>query len=173
MTDNTEVTRETRYLRLDYPKNYTFRHGGPTPKSPQVIPVGQMQNLDLKRLQGRGVAISPCEENGDLIPQEGDKFGDDPDNMKTIVEIAEELSPLVEAEAVEPAQVVSKRPQRRQELMGEIVNAIDQLPTSTDELWTADGRPQVKALESVLDYDISAGERDKAFENYRKRYGDK
>ena len=46
----------------------------------------------------------------------------------------------------------------------EIAAAIDRLDPDDRALWTKDDRPQVAALEAALGYDITAAERDAAWE---------
>lgn len=52
--------------------------------------------------------------------------------------------------------------------MQEIIEAISLLEEDNPDHWTADRRPQVKALEHVLGKDITAEQRDQAFEAYNQ-----
>lgn len=50
--------------------------------------------------------------------------------------------------------------------LAEIVLAIDVLDSDNKDLWTGEGKPQVKAIENELGFDITADERDAAWEAF-------
>lgn len=74
---------------------------------------------------------------------------------------------LVACEAVEAAKVAkaktNAKPADAEALTAAIVDAIGQLDKDKAENWTKGGVPQVGAIEAVLGYEISAGERDAAW----------
>ncbi len=50
----------------------------------------------------------------------------------------------------------------------EIVSAIGTLPIDDGDLWTKGGKPQIAALADVLQKQITAGDRDKAWQRYQE-----
>ena len=50
-----------------------------------------------------------------------------------------------------------------------ILDAIDALIPTSETAWTKDGKPQVVALERALGYDISAADRDAAWDKHQDR----
>jgi len=74
--------------------------------------------------------------------------------------------PLTEKEAamlgsnVKPAE--ANADQNRLEA---IAAAIEQLDKNNPDLWTNDHKPQVKAIEEITGFDITAGQRDEAWES--------
>ncbi len=52
-----------------------------------------------------------------------------------------------------------------------IVSAIASLPIDDGDLWTKGGKPQIAALEDVLQKQITSGERDKAWRRYQEGQG--
>ena len=56
-----------------------------------------------------------------------------------------------------------ERPDNPEVLGEEIVTAISRLEAGNIDHWTKSGKPEVRALEAALGYDISAAERDAAW----------
>ena len=65
-----------------------------------------------------------------------------------------------------------ERPDNREVLGEEIVDAIGKLEDGNAEHWTKGGKPEVRALEAVLNYDITAAERDAAWDAYQNNTAD-
>jgi uncharacterized Rmd1/YagE family protein len=65
--------------------------------------------------------------------------------------------------AIDDVSQQSDKPDTHDELMSNVIDAITGLPSDV-ELFTEDGRPKVSALEMALNYDITAEERDAAWE---------
>lgn len=70
----------------------------------------------------------------------------------------------IEASAKAAATKTDDQAQARKEA---IVAAITRLSPDNPDNWTADKKPQVRAIEAIAGFNISAGERDKAFESIR------
>ena len=54
----------------------------------------------------------------------------------------------------------------------EVIDAIDHLDPDDPDRWTKTGKPQVVPLEDYLGYDISAAQRDAAWEQYQAKARD-
>lgn len=65
--------------------------------------------------------------------------------------------------APETAEAPANKPAAPADHQADILRAADTLNPENRDHFTSDGRPQVKALESVLGYDITADERDRAW----------
>ncbi len=63
----------------------------------------------------------------------------------------------------QPPPPQSKGPEDPDERIAAIVEAIDKIDRDDEQLWTGDGRPTVNAVEQVLEYDITADERNEAW----------
>lgn len=77
---------------------------------------------------------------------------------------------LIEVGVIEPPQrrrrdVSAKEPPEGQS----VVDAIESLDPEDTSLWTAGGAPTVDALERVLERDVSASERDRAWAAVQER----
>ena len=53
-------------------------------------------------------------------------------------------------------------------LIEEVINSIGLLEDDNQEHWTAEGLPQVKAIEEIMDANISASDRDEAFKRIKE-----
>lgn len=86
------------------------------------------------------------------------KRGDTPEQHGFTPEQVEELAPLLMDG--EGAITIPTHEQ--------IVDAFYRLNPEDKTLWTADGRPRVKAIEKILEHDITETQRDEAWANYEK-----
>lgn len=82
----------------------------------------------------------------------------------------------LQAESMLIVEIIEGEPEgntddQKEEKIASIVEAINNLPPDDVEAWTADGKPQVSALEKILEIKITASERDQAMEIFAKDQG--
>ena len=75
-------------------------------------------------------------------------------------------SNLIEGEAVDVTHMEEKDDEINQDLLNELVDAIDGLG---EDAFGKDGKPGVKALEEFTGYTITADTRDQAWAEYKKQ----
>lgn len=81
-----------------------------------------------------------------------------------------QAEPLLTVEIIE-GEPEGNVDEQKEEKIASIVEAINNLPPDDMEVWTGDGKPQVSALEKILEIKITASERDQAMEIFAKDQG--
>ena len=85
----------------------------------------------------------------------------------------EQAAPAVASGSLVPVSVAStSRPAIEAERLAEIRSAIDRLEPGRKAHWTTDGRPEVAALKKTGLEDVTAEERDLAWETIQAGVGD-
>lgn len=102
------------------------------------------------------------------VRHNGERYATDAD-----IELEQKYSkPLLAADAIRPitsTDVENIKPKVTDEQIKQanLVDAISQLDEGNKEHFTTDGKPQVKALEALVKFDIDAEQRDAAFEIFQ------
>lgn len=85
------------------------------------------------------------------------------DSIEVDAETAQRLIASRSIDATPEAPSAPEAPVNAAERLAAIAGAISTLDKQNAKLWTSGGKPQVSAIETVIGWQVSAGERDAAW----------